>query len=291
MKNKHAYLIMAHRNDMCFYTLLQLIDDRRNDIFIHMDAKNRKYDAKEIEKIICKSKVYHIDRTNVTWGGFSMVNAELLLLKTAVSTNHYQFYHLLSGQDLPIKSQEEIHSFFDGQINKNFIRFQDYTFSFQNRVRVWHFFQEFIGRKSILLKSINRYIVKFQLLIGVCRNKDVVFQKGTNWFSISDSFARYVVDHANWIKKIFTYTFCCDEVFIQTLMLKSQYLDTLYHKEFDNSPEAIMRLIDWNRGKPYVFRSSDFEELVNSNMLFARKFESEIDSEIIDMIKNHILAK
>ena len=41
------------------------------------------------------------------------VNAELLLLKKAVSVGSYQHYHLLSGADLPIKTQEQIVSFFE----------------------------------------------------------------------------------------------------------------------------------------------------------------------------------
>lgn len=39
----------------------------------------------------------------------------------------------------------------------------------------------------------------------------------------------------------------------------------------------IMRLVDWNRGKPYVFRNSVLYELINSQMLFARKFNVDID--------------
>ena len=41
---KQAYLIMAHKDDFVFRTLLRMLDDSRNDIFIHMDAKNKDYD-------------------------------------------------------------------------------------------------------------------------------------------------------------------------------------------------------------------------------------------------------
>lgn len=71
---------------------------------------------------------------------------------------------------------------------------------------------------------------------------------------------------------------------MQTLLINSPYKEKLYHKEFDNNPHAIMRLIDWNRGKPYTFRSTDYDELCESDMLFARKFDASIDSEIIKMI-------
>lgn len=41
---KQAYLIIAHKDDLVFRTLLKLLDDSRNDIFIHMDLKNVNYD-------------------------------------------------------------------------------------------------------------------------------------------------------------------------------------------------------------------------------------------------------
>lgn len=41
---KHAYLVMAHKDDETLRTLLRTLDDPRNDIFIHMDAKNTGWD-------------------------------------------------------------------------------------------------------------------------------------------------------------------------------------------------------------------------------------------------------
>ena len=34
--NKHAYLIIAHQCDDTYRTLLKMLDDPRNDIYIHM---------------------------------------------------------------------------------------------------------------------------------------------------------------------------------------------------------------------------------------------------------------
>ena len=49
-----------------------------------------------------------------------------------------------------------------------------------------------------------------------------------------------------------------------------------------------MRYIDWNHGEPYVFRKTDFRRLQNSKALFARKFDENIDDEIIDLICQYI---
>ena len=39
---KHAYLIMAHNNPYILKKLLNLIDDKRNDIYLHID-KSQNY--------------------------------------------------------------------------------------------------------------------------------------------------------------------------------------------------------------------------------------------------------
>ena len=49
-----------------------------------------------------------------------------------------------------------------------------------------------------------------------------------------------------------------------------------------------MRLIDWHRGKPYVYRIGDLDLLEESPMLFARKFDEKIDNEIIKALHTHI---
>ena len=45
------------------------------------------------------------------------------------------------------------------------------------------------------------------------------------------------------------------------------------------------RLIDWKRGNPYTWRKQDFDELVNSDLLFARKFDIVVDNQIINCIR------
>ena len=224
-------------------------------------------------------------------GGASQINAELLLLKKAVSVGPYQHYHLLSGADLPIKTQDQIVRFFEANKDKEFVRFEKPDYSHQDRTQYYHLLQDKVGRsRNILCRGSEHLLVKLQKILHIKRNKNIQFQKGTNWFSITDDFARYVIDREEWIKKTFRYTFCCDEVFLQTLLIESPYIDNLYHKEFDNDPHAIMRFIDWKRGNPYTFRISDFDELCESEMLFARKFDASVDSEIIKSLERRLMS-
>ena len=284
---KHAYLIIAHKDDYTFQTLLSLLDDERNDIFIHMDKKNEDYRFEESVKHIKKSRIYQVEQRNdVVWGAYSQIATELALIELATSVDKYDFYHLLSGEDLPIKNRDYIHDFFEKNKGKEFVRFESPDFMHSERVYQYHFAQRFIGKPESHphLYSMEHHFLKLQKMIGIKRNKKIPFQKGANWFSITDDLARKVINEKAWIKRVFKFTECCDEVFLQTIVNQSEFKEKLYHKEYDNDLHAIMRLIDWNRGTPYIFRSVDKEILKETDMLFARKFDCTVDREIIDYI-------
>ena len=284
---KHAYLIIAHKDDYTFRTLLNLLDDVRNDIFVHMDLKNIKYESYKINDLLKHSVLTHTSkRISVNWGGYSQIEAEMLLLELAIKTGVYDYYHLISGEDLPIKSQNFIHNFFDTHSQYEFVRFENKEFVYQDRVMLYHPFQEKIGRSQshTILSKADNMLLRIQKTLHVQRNAEIAFQKGTNWFSITDELAKFIVDKKEWVQRTFCNTQCADEVFLQTIVHNSKFAKKLYHSEYDNDLQAIMRLIDWKRGNPYIFRNSDRNELRESEMLFARKFDCQVDKEIIDYV-------
>lgn len=284
---KQAYLIVAHKCDKSFLTLLRMLDHPRNDIFIHMDKKNKLYDEASVEKLMSYSPIRHTKRTKVSWGAYSMINAELLLLELATSVGVYEHYHLLSGEDLPIKKQDIITSFFEQYTDKEFVAVNSDIFTSQYRTRYYHFFREVLNKKGHnIVRAVNKVVIKIQQFLGVYRNQNINFQKGSQWFSITDGFARYVITQKAWIRKVFRYTFLCDEVFMQTIIINSPFANKLYDHSFREGTNKNARLIDWKRGKPYVFQYGDLEEIIESDRMFARKFNADIDSEIIEAVEN-----
>ena len=67
---KHAFLIIAHNEVPLLERLVSFLDDERNDIYVHWDAK-----AGSIPSLsITKSHLRFIDnRVEVNWAGYSMV--------------------------------------------------------------------------------------------------------------------------------------------------------------------------------------------------------------------------
>ena len=119
--NKHAYLIIAHTDYRQLLQLVKQLDDVRNDIYTHIDRK-ASFDDEEIQT--SKAGLYILpQRLDARWGDFSLVEVEYLLFETAFSQGNYSYYHLLSGMDLPIKSQDYIHSYCEQHAGMEFIGF------------------------------------------------------------------------------------------------------------------------------------------------------------------------
>lgn len=292
---KHAYLVIAHNEFYILERLLKLIDDDRNDIYLHIDKKVKNFDFDYFKKIVKKSKIYFTPRISVNWGECTQIKCELLLLKEATKSK-YSYYHLLSGVDLPLKNQDQIHEFFDNCGGKDFVHFcyhHEVDNHIIDRVKYHHLFLKYYRSsnryKCFVSRKMHSITLKVQKLFKYSRINAEKFYYGANWFSITDDLARYVLKQENYILKRFKNTICADELFLQTIVHDSKFYDNLYLYEDDDYGQ-IMRYIDWKRGEPYTFMSDDFEELVNSGMCFARKFSTSTkeNKKIVDKIYNYL---
>lgn len=290
--NKHAYLIMAHNNFHVMKRCMQILDSTRNDFYIHVDKKANNFDENEIKTCVSKSKVHFIERQNVYWADYSQVRTELNLLDAAYySGEKYTFFHLLSGSDMPVKTEKEIYNFFETNRDKNFIGIvPNESYYSVRRVKYYHLLlHNSIYRKCKVLKAMDRFLEYIQKLIRINRikNRCWKFYDGWTWFSITSEFAKYVLNKKDTIRKIFQYSIASDELVMQTL----GYNDIHFRKTFfdtENLKRGSMRYIDWNRGRPYTWGRADYEELINCPMMFARKFDEEYNMEIIEKLYHQL---
>ena len=289
LSDKHAYLIMIHESTLVLKRLLMLLDNDNNDIYIHVDKRAKKVDLHEIKSWVKISKVIFTKRYCVNWETNSITKAEMAMLKEAAPYN-YRYYHLLSGADLPLKSQDEIHDFFDKNDGKEFIHFgtEAYQRDTVSRYNVYHFFTKQLGRKrdKKFWCDAETYSLAIQRRLHVDRMKKCkkTFYAGANWVSITNNFAQFVVKEYKHYRKYFRFVQISDELIWQTLIMNSPYKDNLYLPGFKNDYSACMRYIDWNRGNPYVFRVEDYDLLMKSDCMFARKFDEKVDKDIIEKI-------
>lgn len=278
---KHAFLIMAHKDDETLRTLLRTLDDPRN-----MDSKNIAWDENSVLTSISKARIFPVPRISVTWGGYSQIACELSLLNAAVAMGHYSYYHLLSGQDLPIKSQDRIHSFFDSCGGKEFVRFENHNRDYRSRIGghvIWNASGK--NKSQVLLRKVNGLLAR---LLQCYRKpaKGLKLMKGDNWFSITDKLARYIVENASLIRSVFWDSMCGDELFLQTFAWNAGKRFDFYRMPGEENADGIMRMIDWGEDEsPRVFSMDDLDSIRDSKMMFARKFDFGFDSDIVRAVE------
>lgn len=280
---KHAYLIIAHNEFELLNKLIYLLDDECHDIYIHIDLKSSSSGINGLNYVAKYSKVKVFKQIAITWGHESQVYCQMLLLKEAISTGQYDYFHFLSGTDLPIKSNKYIQKFFYDNRGKEFIHFDRNipTQKDKDRINVYHYLSRYY--KKYNNKILNKLIFKLDDgIVGLQKilkfNKypeSVHIQKGCNWVSITNTLGRYLLDHIEEIKFMVKNSKCADEIFIQTLVENSNFKNNLYYKGYDNNYEACMRLIIWegkHSNSPKILNEDDVELLKKSKLLFARKF-------------------
>lgn len=281
MKAKHAYLIIAHNEFDILKILLSMLDDERNDIYLHLDKKagNINLDAFQTKK----SRLVILDkRIDVRWGNVSQIKVELLLFETAYNNGEYTYFHLLSGIDLPIQTQDYIHHFFDVNSGYEFVGYSSSFFI--SRILKYHLFTCYYKHGNKITCMVTHFISRLCLFIQnrlhYQRKEDIIFYKGSNWVSITPALVSVLLEKKKFILKRFRYTCCGDEHFVQSVLKDSVLKDNIYPSE----DEECMRLIHWVQGQPYVWKNEDFQLLKNSEKLFARKFSSE-DMEIVRKVQ------
>lgn len=224
-------------------------------------------------------------------GGYSQIECELNLMKTALKDCKHSYYHLLSGHDMLLKPARVVYDYFENSgknhVGFNLDRLKESNYS---RYSYYHFNIHF---------RLKRILLKVQRLFGVDRIKKSgwVYMKGANWFSIREDAAKYVVSQEKKIKKQFIHTTAGDELFLQTVLYNSDFrpslstdYDDISYRVVDESGccMSCMRAIhwpdEWETPHPKTFVMNDYELLKKNKAMFARKFATNVDEEVINRI-------
>ncbi len=278
-----AYLILAHANPKQLERLVDRLAFPGVDIYIHID---KKADFTHFEFLKQRTYLFFIkERVKVAWGAYSIVQATVNGLKQIESTGiAYDIVHLISGQDYPLKSNQEISDFFASNKDKAFMHTLDVATEWQEaipRVEYYHFTNFSFAGKFRLEKFFRKLLPKRKMpgnLIAVGRSQ---------WFSINMEHLRYILqymdEHPEFVR-FFNLTWAPDEIVFQTILFASPFKTQMVN---DN-----MRYIDWSGGgaSPKTLTMDDKYSMANSGKLFARKFNQETDAKVLDWIDQELLG-
>lgn len=291
---KLAFLMQCHKNPKQINMLIEYLNHPNIDFYIHVDKK-----SDVSSQIIKKGSVIILpeeQRVDVKWGTFSQVQATLNLMNYAYKREKYDFYWLISGQDFPLASADQIISFLDSNLDSNYIDLSisknngalyDTNFDKRNQIVYysWMFKRDFKHRllKRIWVEITGGYNRTFRVFLRK-NYLDFKFYFGSSWWCINGAFFTYVInylethmEYVNFFKK----SCCPDESFFQTLIMNSDYA---------GSRREHLLYVDWSESNssPKTITCKDLSKAFNSGKFFVRKIDMEKDNQVIPEILKRI---
>jgi hypothetical protein len=281
---KVAFLMQCHKNPEQINLLLEALNHPMVDVFVHVDKKSQAIK----DKITQRAGVYILPEqqcVDVQWAQYSQVEATLQLLRAAVNRGGYSHYWLISGQDYPLRPMDNILDFLEANQEANFIECsQIKPFNKRNDV---YFPNSVIGRKlwQKVLKNLWIYGTGgWNKTFPIFKRKapdDFKYWFGSQWWCLNSTTAQWIIDYLNEhteYEKFFEHSLCSDECFFQTLVMNSP---------FANTTKPYLHYIKWEKGKssPRTLTTIDYEELKKTEKIIARKFDIDVDTEIIERLR------
>lgn len=267
---RHAWLIIAHNEFEILQRLVSALDAPESSFFIHIDKKVKTLPVIHAEQ---GEVIFLTERIDVRWGSISQIKCEFALIETAVSRGSYDFYHVISGTTLPLKPKEELFSIFEKFSGKCLLSglCKDLPYQETLKVRRYNCFLKNFASTNSVKRTVSQFLWKSAIALqrywDIETNREAVFFKASNWLSLSDSAARYLLSQEKQILKKYRYSFCGDEYFIPSELMTSPLNKTIVNKT-----NYLLHHIERSNAKTYHL--ADFDTLGNSGFWFARKFSA-----------------
>jgi hypothetical protein len=272
-----AHLILAHDRIPQLERLINRLAHPAVDIFLHIDKKANLGDFERLKNL---NNVYFITgRVNIHWGKYSMVRATLSSMEEILANGkEYSHINLLSAQDYLLKNNGQIVDFFFANAGKDFMTALPLEKEF-----------------SCALERVEKYnfgdyqipgIYKVQALVNYLTPPrkapaGLELHGLSQWVTITPESASYVINYLKTnpnTRRYFRMTGGPDEFIFQTILNSSPYKNNIVD---DN-----LRYIIFQSGSihPDTFTLANSKELISSGKLFARKFDAEADSDILNYL-------
>ena len=300
------YLILAHKNPLQLGRMIERLDDGASKFFIHLDAKT------PIESFTACLEGGHIrfiePRERCVWGDFSIVRATIHLMEAA--SKEQGVFILMSGQDYPIQSQGYINAFLENNKGFDFIEIEPLEEKWKPKMvkdKLEHYhilhseerghsncyapfahcsvFQK-VRTLTHLLKG--RLSMKnFRLLCSLPK-RVAPFERqyaGSQFWAFSErtfyGVLHYIREHKAALEEYYKYTSSPDEIYFHSVLMD------LVAKDSTIKLKEQITYVNYFR-KNNVFVTEDFDKLTSAKgKLFARKFDTDIDIEILNKLDSY----
>lgn len=303
---KIGYIILAHRYPAQLRRLVQRLQHHNAFFFIHIDKNAPIFPFQQALEFVAKDRLFFVPRERGYWGRLGIVLGTIHGIK-AVVEQKMDYAILLSGQDYPIKSNDNIYNFISNNYGKSYIQYEEISaespqhlldrinryyfrfpdlYSFKLYTKVYPSVQPHSGMLSKMVDTI----------IGLRFSKNRLYPKGLKaykgfqWWVLHHTALKYILsflknrpDYINFHR----WSLLPDEMFFQGILINAQDEALLTSIVNDD-----LKYVDWDKPtppRPAVLKNEDFDQLKNIHHLFARKFDATVDTSILDRIDRELL--
>lgn len=281
-----CYMITAYHKPKQLIRLINVLGKASgySNIYVHIDKKSIISEDEIIDETSHSLNIFK--EYNIYWGGFNQLCSIVSLINKASKVKKYDFYILLSGQDMPVLPFSKISEFLKTNREKLFIDCFPMPSSNWNykggmgRVE-WYWFMD-AAAKFRGVQRLQRLAQKFFEVFNLARpvSRKWKFFGGSDWWMLPGSVAEFCASKFNSDKKLrtcFRYSFIPTEMFFQTVIQSSEYYPSI--------AENTYRYINWsanNSGHPDLISMEMIKDISDSNSLFARKFDLDSRPEVFE---------
>ncbi len=307
---KICYLIMSHKNPEQIYRLIRTIKqfNPNSHILLSHDPRNCSLDVSMLEKFYG----VHVQFAPAERGDFSPVDKYLSGINWLLNNNiDFDWLIMLSGQDYPVQPLSELELLLSTTKYDGFLEFfkvfspeshwsmregsQRYLYQYKEIpifLHKWMILMQRFFYKMNDLQNWFRIIFAFGLKFGT-KSKPIFDDEfhcyGGSFFTIlSKKCVQYLDDFYKKNTHIVEYyknVLVPDESFIQTVLVNSNRFD-LY-----NQCKHYIDFSNCINGHPAILTVKDYDAMTQKKYYFARKFDINVNSKILDMLDQKISEK
>lgn len=276
---RQAILITAYKD---IPHLKRIVDyfDSEFEIFIHIDKKCHE----EYGSLGQLNHVHLFDQYKIVWGDVNHLKAILMLMREAYQHTDLEYFHLITGSDYPVRPLADFKSFCESNKHDNYVEYFPLPHADwgeeggMDRIRYYWFQPSYRVKHGRLIYK----TIKLQRMLGIDRGfrffDGNLYGGGTYW-SVSrkaiGTAINYLNQHPDYLRR-FRMTSIAEEICLPTLWCNSGIPLINNH----------MRYIDWGTdgANPQVLTEKDYDSIIASGALFARKIESTISGKLYNLL-------
>ncbi|QIG49745.1 beta-1,6-N-acetylglucosaminyltransferase [Nordella sp. HKS 07] len=274
MTMRIAYLVLAHRAPADLVALLAKLK-AHGETYLHVDRDAQGFEGHWEELARCATLPAR--RHSVSWGGFSVVEATLELIETALAKGSADYLMLLSGACLPVADLTGLNDRLAderGEYIDMMPEAEALALDRKSRLAFYRFYSKSLPRLS--LGAVNRLSRHFWMRPDF----EAEFGEphfGSMWWCLSrpclDWAMRFRATRPQYDKR-FRHSETPDESYFQTLVSLSPFA----HKVRES-----LTYVDWDKGgsHPRILSRQDLPRIAASGQYFARKFDWDHDRDLV----------